>query len=542
MKYQGLTPIGIWNPDGVPPAFSADSLLSIIPRIREPVHIVQQGPYGRLGIALSGQVSLQREDISDSTYLLLGTIPALYPEWLGDRSFLEVHRVRFPYVAGAMFRSIASPEMVIAMAHAGMIGFFGAAGMSVEGIEMALNKIESSLGNSGLSWGSNLIHSPVDPEMEEAVVDLYLRRGVQRVSAAAFMTLTPSAVRYASTGLQADSSGRIHRRNHLFAKLSRPEVAGLFMSPAPNDILNHLVSQGKITQMEATLAARIPVAEDITVEADSGGHTDNRPLIALFPTILALRDEKVAHHGYTRPIRVGAAGGLGTPSAVASAFSMGAAYVLTGSVNQAAVESGISPESRQMLAMADIADFAMAPAGDMFEMGIKVQVLKKGTMFSSRATQLYQLYTTYDSLDTIPSSIKARLEKEIFRAPLEEIWSETSRFFEQRNPKEIEKAEQNPKYRMSLLFRWYLGNACQWAIDGNPERHIDYQILCGPSMGAFNTWVHGSFLAKPENRTVANIALNLLEGAAVVTRAQQLRSFGVPIPESAFYFPPRPLS
>jgi hypothetical protein len=38
------------------------------------------------------------------------------------------------------------------------------------------------------------------------------------------------------------------------------------------------------------------------------------------------------------------------------------------------------------------------------------------------------------------------------------------------------------------------------------------------------------------------IALNLLEGAAVVTRSQQLRAAGVPIPPQAFAFPPRPLA
>src|SRR5690606_4644972 len=113
---------------------------------------------------------------------------------------------------------------------------------------------------------------------------------------------------------------------------------------------------------EAQLATRVPVAEDITVESDSGGHTDNRPLGALLPTILQLRDAISRKHDYPRPIRVGAAGGIGTPGAVAAAFALGAAYVLTGSVNQAAVESGLSGEGKQMLALAGIADVVMAPA------------------------------------------------------------------------------------------------------------------------------------------------------------------------------------
>jgi len=37
------------------------------------------------------------------------------------------------------------------------------------------------------------------------------------------------------------------------------------------------------------------------------------------------------------------------------------------------------------------------------------------------------------------------------------------------------------------------------------------------------------------------IALNLLEGAAIVTRAQQIRTFSVPVPAGAFEARPRRL-
>jgi trans-AT polyketide synthase, acyltransferase and oxidoreductase domains len=95
---------------------------------------------------------------------------------------------------------------------------------------------------------------------------------------------------------------------------------------------------------------------------------------------------------------------------------------------------------------------------------------------------------------------------------------------------------------MALTFRRYLGIASQWAIEGREPRRLDFQIWCGPAMGAFNRWVKGTFLERPEHRTVAQIALNLLEGAAVVTRAAQLRSYGVPMPARAFDYRPRPLS
>jgi PfaD family protein len=290
------------------------------------------------------------------------------------------------------------------------------------------------------------------------------------------------------------------------------------------------------------LAARVPVAEDITVEADSGGHTDNQLLVALFPTIMALRDELAARHGFDRPIRVGAAGGMGTPGSLAAAFSMGAAYVVTGSINQAALESGLSAAGKAMLAEADIADVIMAPAADMFEQGIKVQVLKRGTLFGVRSAKLYEAWHSHGSLEDIPAALRDRLERDVLHATFDEIWAETRAFWQKRDAGEAARAEADPKHRMALVFRWYLGKASKWAIEGEASRRSDFQIWSGPAMGAFNRWADGSFLAEPRNRSVVQIALNLLEGAAVITRAGQLRSYGLPVPAGSFQFRPRPLS
>jgi PfaD family protein len=313
------------------------------------------------------------------------------------------------------------------------------------------------------------------------------------------------------------------------------------MSPAPSALLDDLVAKGQLTAAEAALASRVPVAEDLTVESDSGGHTDNQPLCVLFPTLAVLRDQLVSQHGYPRPIRLGAAGGLGAPSGVAAAFQLGAAYVLTGTVNQAAVESGLCSEGKALLATAEAADVVMAPAADMFELGVKVQVLKRGTMFGARAQQLYDLYRTHDSLAAIPADVRGRLEQTVLGATLDEIWGETESFWRGRNQAELDRALRDPKHQMALCFRWYLGQSSRWAIAGDAGRKMDYQIWCGPAMGAFNAWTAGSFLAEPANRSVVQIARNLLEGAAVCTRAQQLRTYGVAVPDTAFRYVPRPL-
>jgi PfaD family protein len=532
----------VWCPGSSAPAFEADGIAEVVHEVRDAVHVVREGEAGRVGAARGGELRPPVKPNGQGTrpFLHLGTLPPVYPEWLGDRSFGEVHGTRFAYVAGEMANGIATAEMVIAAGEAGMLGFFGAAGLGLREITRGIDSIAAALGDRA-PWGANLIHAPSEPALEAATADLYVERGVLRVSASAFLELTPAVVRYAAAGLSTDASGSITRKHHVFAKISRPEVAAQFMAPAPKSMLDALVTEGKLTPREAALAARVPVAEDITVEADSGGHTDNRPLAVLFPLILDLRRTMLREHAYTRPIRIGAAGGLGTPAALASAFALGAAYVLTGSVNQGALEAGLSAEGKAMLAGAGFADVMMAPAADMFESGVKVQVLKRGTMFGPRASRLYDLYVRYGSLDELPADEKAKLEKDLFRAPVEEIWASTKSFFEEREPRQVARAERDPKHKMALVFRWYLGKSSRWAIDGTEGRRQDFQIWCGPAMGAFNEWVRGSFLERPEHRTTVQIAKNLLEGACVVTRAHQLRTYGVPVPDAAFRYVPRPI-
>ena len=119
-------------------------------------------------------------------------------EWLGSREFSAAHHVRFPYVVGEMANGIATADMVVAAARAGVLGFFGAAGLSPVRVEAAIDEIQRAVGADAV--GSNLIHSPNEPDLEAAIVALYLRRGVPRVSASAYMALSPHVVHYALHG------------------------------------------------------------------------------------------------------------------------------------------------------------------------------------------------------------------------------------------------------------------------------------------------------------------------------------------------------
>jgi trans-AT polyketide synthase/acyltransferase/oxidoreductase domain-containing protein len=494
--------------------------------IRRPIRVLENG--GRYALA-------PPEDLSAPPGARTAYAPACRLEDLGDPTFCADHRIRYPYLAGSMANGIGSADIVEAMGRAGMLAFFGAAGLPLPTVEAAIERIQRSHAERGnedsrMPYGFNLIHSPAEPSLERGAVDLYLRRGVRLVEASAFLDLTLPVVRYRVHGIRRDPSGKIITPNRVIVKVSRVEVASKFLAPPPERMLQELIRQGDITHEQAALATRIPVAQDVTAEADSGGHTDNRPAITLVPTLIALRDRLQKQYGYDVPLRVGAAGGIATPASAAAAFAMGAAYVLTGSINQACVESGTSDAVREMLAQAEQADTIMAPAADMFEMGVKVQVLKRGTMFAMRAAKLYELYRTYPSLEALPETERANIEKNLFRASLAEIWEKTRAFFLQRDPSQLARADRDAKNKMALVFRWYLGLSSRWANTGEPSRRLDYQVWCGPAMGAFNEWTKGSFLEQPQNRRVVTVAFNILYGAAVLLRIQTLRSQGLPLP------------
>jgi PfaD family protein len=521
---------GWWQPSRGLPDTGEQALGRATLELTRPLFIVNYND--KMSFAQDGTITIGDKKPSGSDVLpLMGYVPALHPKNLGDPGFKKAHKLRYAYVAGAMANGITSVEMVEEAGRNGMVGFFGAAGLLPDEIESAIARLQESM--TSRPFGFNLIHSPTDPVLEQATVDLYCRHGINLVSASAYLDLTLPLVFYRVNGIHRNGQGDIVCPNKIIAKVSRVEVARKFFTPAPEKYLRQLVDQRMISPEQAAMAAEIPMTDDLTAEADSGGHTDNRPALTLLPTMLALRDEVTSAYNYPNPIRIGLAGGIATPESTAAAFAMGAAYVLTGSINQACLEAGTSDTVRQMLAEAGQADVTMAPAADMFEMGVKVQVLKRGTMFALRAARLYELYTQYDSYDNIPSKQREMLQRDFFKCSFMEEWEQTKRFFTERDPKQIDLAEKKPKHKMALVFRSYLGRSSTWAKTGQPARKIDYQIWCGPAMGAFNHWIKGTFLEKNENRKTVTVAMNLLFGAAVATRVNWLRHQGIALPQGA---------
>jgi trans-AT polyketide synthase/acyltransferase/oxidoreductase domain-containing protein len=178
------------------------------------------------------------------------------------------------------------------------------------------------------------------------------------------------------------------------------------------------------------------------------------------------------------------------------------------------VEAGTSDTVKDMLQEINIQDTAYAPAGDMFELGAKVQVMKKGVFFPARANKLYDLWRNYGSLEHIDASIRKEIQDKYFKRSFDEVYRETKGYYMQEFPAEIDKAERSPKAMMALIFRWYFVHTMRLALEGSKDQRVDYQVHTGPALGAFNQWVQGTSLQDWQNRHVDVIGEHLMQASA----------------------------
>ncbi len=435
---------------------------------------------------------------------------------IGSKSFRDAYGIKYAYLAGAMYRGIASKELVVCMGKAKMLAFLGTGGMSFEEIETNIKFIQAEL-NNGEAYGMNLLHNLSNPEVEMETVKLYLKYSIKNIEASAFMQITPALVFYRLQGLKKDDEGNIICDHKVLAKISRPEVAEAFMSPAPERIVQKLLDQGLITSEQAAMSRAVPMSYDICVEADSGGHTDSGVALVLLPSMQSLRASIEKEISYLESIHIGLAGGIGTPQAVACAFVMGADFVLTGSINQCTVEAGTSDVVKDLLQDINVQDTDYAPAGDMFEIGARIQVLKKGVLFPARANKLYALYQQYNSLEEIPQKTISQLERSYFKKSIPTIWEETKAYWISKGEQAvITEAEQNSKKKMALVFKWYFGYSMRLSFDAEINEKVNFQVHTGPALGAFNQWVKGTKLESWRNRHPDIIGIKMMKEAAKI--------------------------
>ena len=355
------------------------------------------------------------------------------PEALGSAAFKVDYGVKYAYLAGGMYTGIASKELVVAMGKAGLMAYLGTGGLGLDEIDANIAFIQSRL-IVGEPYGANLLSDPGRPSQEAALVELYLRRGIRFVEASGFIEISLSLVRYRLTGVRRTQSGELSIPNRVLAKVSRPEIAETFMRPAPLPILKQLVDAGLLNSEEAELAPFVPMSNEISVEADSGGHADQGVAYALIPAMIALRSTVLLEQRYQSEIRVGATGGTRGGSRSLCAGS--------GFHNDRIYQSVHRRGRNQRYGQGHAAEHECS-------------------RYSLRARRRY-----------------VRIGRQGAGAEKGAILSGKDRSVR------LEPACITPKQKMALIFRWYFVHATRLALLGDASQKVDYQVHCGPALGS----------------------------------------------------------
>ncbi|WP_432109464.1 ACP S-malonyltransferase [Streptomyces sp. AA1529] len=412
---------------------------------------------------------------------------------LGAASFRERYGLRHACVAGSMYGGVSGPELLSRLAKSGGMGFYGAGGLTPAEVESGLGTVVAGLGRDN-PYGAALPYQQADPEREMALAELYLRLGVRVVEASGHLEITPALVKFRLKG------------GAVLAKVNRTDLAEQLLSPAPADVVRHLREHGHLTEEEAAGAGSIPVATDLVVEAGAGWLSSPASVATVLPSVLRLRDRLSA--GARQRVHVGAAGGIGTPEAAAAALFMGAEFLLTGSVNQCTVEAATSPHTKDILQSLSVHDVDDAPWPEMFELGVRNTVVRKGVFYPAKAAKLHQLWRAHDRWQDIDSGTRDEIERRYLRRPFAEVLAEVG-------------PGGSPKQDMAAVFRSYLVQGLALARQGDATRKVDYHIPCGPAMGAFNDWVRGTELEPWQRRNIDTITEHLLGGTAKLLDARR---------------------
>ena len=249
------------------------------------------------------------------------------------------------------------------------------------------------------------------------------------------------------------------------------------------------------------------MAEDITAEADSGGHTDNQPAIVLLADDAgpARSDAGAAR---LRPAAAGRRGGRHLDALGGGGGAGDGGGLRRDRLGQPVVRRGGHVRRRPADARAGAAGRRRdGPGGGHVRDGGEGPGAQARHAVRHAGRQALRALPGVRRASTRSPPTSGRTWRRRSSGPRSRaIWEQTQAYFRERDPTRIERAEREPKQKMALVFRWYLGMSSHWANSGEPSRAVDYQIWCGPAMAAFNDWVRGSFLEPPENRRVATVA------------------------------------
>ncbi|PCJ19840.1 MAG: hypothetical protein COB02_06540 [Candidatus Cloacimonadota bacterium] len=412
------------------------------------------------------------------------------PKYLGSKKFQDCFGLKYSYIVSGLPAYSHGSGMLQNLWSNGLLGFFNLDGLTF------LEKEESltMLNQFDFSYGVEIHLDDFDESEDEKLISLLIEKQVKYLMVKSCSKVSKSLLRY-----KKESKGL------LLAKVSHPDQC-LRLSEGSDLVFNAFLIDGGFVSNQ-----------------------DTRSILSLMPAIKSLLKKK--------DIFLGIIGDLGTPESIAAAFSMGADFVSTSSINLLSNDISASTTFKESIKKVRFQDVSLVASSFNFESGVKIRSLNFGTRFLVVSSKLSGWFFEKKCVDTLSEDERFFLEKKVFGISIDQIIVDAKDFFSDRTPSLVQASIGNPRLSLALIIRYYLEKSYLWALEGDETKKIDFSIRCGLDLASFNQWRKGTIFEKDENLSVVQIALNLLMGAQFQFRKQFLLAQGFELEKDYEYTP-----
>ncbi|WP_333739520.1 acyltransferase domain-containing protein [Streptomyces sp. IBSBF 2806] len=410
-------------------------------------------------------------------------------ERLGSARFRERYEAELAWVVSGTGDGAVGDEVCRAARAAGLAAFADPAPGAPD---------RASLGGAGRQ-GRGIGLRP-GPEADEQVTAL-LAHEVRYVEAHHPHGPDAALVRFRFTGARRGPAGAPVAVRHVIARVTGLDQAAAFLRPPSAALLDELVRTAGLSAAEADVARMLPVASDLAVQAPGGWHTDGADAYQLLPAVAAL----AAGSPGPEPVHVGLCGVVGTPEQAATAFALGAAFLVSTSLTACAPAARLADALKHTLARAGDDDVTWAPTERHATLGVPARVVRRGTLFPARAGLLHRLLRAHRYFADIPEHRRRHIEEHLLGGSATALPASDS---------------VDGRLRTADVFRWYARETARRTPGGDPVRPLDHQLPCDPDLTHFNRVTSGTALAAWTARTPGAVAEHLLTNAAELLSAR----------------------
>lgn len=238
-----------------------------------------------------------------------------------------------PFIVGSLGHGISGVELVSELARHGILAFLDTEGLELNTVDEALSQLSTDPRTLG-KFGVGLTYNIDNFDIEEQLVDMFLRYSVRYIEAQGYPEPSSALLRYRSGG-GVDKD--VCSFNRIIVKITDDVQAESFLQ-IPE------YSSGFSDKIELNFLRNTPVADALYIDPLNKNNS-----AGLFTNMLAKRNAFLLHNPNAQHVFIGSKGGCTVPTATQKLLSQGTDFVVSGSEFLTVKEAQLSAIVKQKL-------------------------------------------------------------------------------------------------------------------------------------------------------------------------------------------------